>query len=261
MSPCRSQGRHRAMPARARLSLLRSISITLLGAAVIISPASLAQQIQRQWGDFDFKLGTTASRTMAQGLISPSAAGAFHGGLDVSHADGWYVGQYAPSMGLSPASTLRLDSYMGYKQRFDGSLGYEVGMIHYSYPKLSGTDSHALYGGLSMFGSRLGAALDDNPDNRTGTLFADLGQLPLLDVAITVKLAHHRLGTPFTIGDGSEVSAFNDWSLKLSRPWLGIDLDLIYSGSDLDGSGCDAYAGMNAYCEGMVTFKAQRSFF
>ncbi|MFV3324970.1 TorF family putative porin [Pseudomonas sp. NY15372] len=229
--------------------------------ALLFCPMLLAQQIQRELGDFDFKLGTTASRTMAQGLISPSAVGAFHGGLDLSHPSGWYVGQYAPSVGLSPTSTLRLDSYLGYKRRFDDSLGLEAGLIHYSQPNLADSDSYALYGGVSVFGSRFGGALRDNPGNRTGTLFADFGQLPLFDVGLTVKLAHHRLGTPFTIGDGSHVDTFNDWSLELSRPWLGIDLNLIYSNSDLRGGGCDAYAGINSYCESMVTLKAQRSFF
>ena len=235
--------------------------LLLLGAALLFSPALLAQQIQRQLGDFDFKLGTTASRTMAQGLISPSAVGAFHGGLDLSHPSGWYFGQYAPSMGVTPDSTLRLDSYLGYKHHFDSTLGYEMGLIHYSQPNIAGADSYALYGGISVLGSRFGGALRDTPEHRTGTLFADLGELPLFDVDLTVKMAHHRLGTPFTIGDGSQVSGFSDWSLELSRPWLGLDLNLIYSNSDLGGGGCEAYAGMNTYCQGMVTFKAQRSFF
>lgn len=236
-------------------------TMLLLTTALLLSPTLQASQIQRQLGEFDFKLGTSASRSMAQGLISPSPAGAFHGGLDVSHDSGWYVGQYAPSLGLSAASTLRLDSYLGYKRRFDGSLGLEAGLIHYSQPNLAGNDSYALYGGLSVFGSRFGGAWRDNPDNRTGTLFANLGELPLLGIDLTFKVAHHQLGTPFVVGDGSEVQAFNDWSLQLSRPWLGIDLDLIYSSSDLQGGGCAAYAGINAYCQSMVTFKAQRSFF
>lgn len=223
--------------------------------------AAQAQQIQRQLGDFDLRLGTSSSRSMAQGLISPSPMGAFHGGLDVSHTSGWYFGQYAPSMGFTENSTLRLDSYLGTRQRFNDSLGYEVGLIHYSLPNIADSDSYALYGGLSLFGSRLGGAWRNNPDNRTGTLFADFGQLPLLDAGITLKVAHHRLGTPFTIGDGSQVHSFNDWSLQLSRPWLGLDLDLIYSSSDLDAGGCQAYSGINAQCDDMITFKAQRSFF
>ncbi|NIF29050.1 hypothetical protein F3J44_22030 [Pantoea sp. Tr-811] len=232
-----------------------------LCAALLFSPLLQAQQIQRQLGDFDFKLGTTPSRSMAQGLISPSAVGTFHGGLDLSHPSGWYLGQYAPSMGVTPDSTLRLDSYLGYKHYFDSTLGYEVGLIHYSQPNIAGANSYALYGGISILGSRIGGAWRDNPDNRTGTLFADFGQLPLLNMDFTVKVAHHRLGTPFTIGDGSQVSAFSDWSLELSRPWLGIDLNLIYSNSDLSGGGCDAYSGINTYCESVVTLKAQRSFF
>ncbi|MFZ5933716.1 hypothetical protein BGP84_10595 [Pseudomonas putida] len=235
--------------------------LLLLTLALLASPPLHAQQIQRQLGAFDFKLGTTPSRSMAQGLISPSAVGTFHGGIDLSHPNGWYLGQYAPSMGVTPDSTLRLDSYTGYKHHFDSTLGYEVGLIHYSQPNIAGADSFALYGGISVLGSRFGGAWRDNPDNRTGTLFADFGQLPLFDVDLTVKLAHHRLGTPFTIGDGSQINGFSDWSLELSRPWLGIDLNLIYSNSDLSGSGCDAYAGINTYCESMVTLKAQRSFF
>lgn len=235
--------------------------LLLLGAALLFSPALMAQQMKRELGDFNFTLGTTPSRSMAQGLISPSATGAFHGGLDLSHANGWYLGQYAPSMGVAPGSTLRLDSYIGYKHHFDSTLGYEVGLIHYSQPNIAGADSHAFYGGISVLGSRFGGALRDNPSNRTGTLFADFGQIPLLNADLTVKLAHHQLGTPFTIGDGSQVSAFSDWSLELSRPWLGIDLNLIYSNSNLNGGGCDAYAGINTYCESVVTLKAQRSFF
>lgn len=233
----------------------------ILSAALLFSPALLAQQIQRQLGDFDFTLGTTPSRSMAQGLISPTALGAFHGGLDLSHPSGWYIGQYAPSMGVTPDSTLRLDNYLGYKHHFDSTLGYEVGLIHYSQPNIANADSYALYGGISVLGSRFGGALRDNPGNRTGTLFADLGRLPLFNVDLTVKLAHHRLGTPFTIGDGSQVNGFSDWSLELSRPWLGLDLNLIYSNSDLSGGGCEAYAGMNSYCESVVTLKAQRTFF
>lgn len=234
--------------------------LTLTTALLFCTPLC-AQQIQRQLGDFEFKLSTTGSRSMAQGLISPSAVGAFHGGVDVSHSSGLYLGQYAPSLGLSPNSTLKLDSYFGYKRQFDDSLGFEAGLIHYSQPNLANSDSYALYGGFSTFDSRFGGAWRNNPDNRTGTLFIDLGRLPLFQIDLTLKVAHHRLGTPFTIGNGSQVDHFNDWSLALSRPWLGVDLNLVYSSSDLQGAGCDVYAGINSYCESMVMFKAQRSFF
>ena len=46
------------------------------------SPLAEAQIFQRELGDFDLKLGTTPTRSMAQGLVKPAAVGSFHGGLD-----------------------------------------------------------------------------------------------------------------------------------------------------------------------------------
>ncbi len=47
----------------------------------------------------------------------------------------------------------------------------------------------------------------------------------------------------------------------LSRPWLGIDLNLSYSGTSLTGSDCSAYSGHNSYCDTTFMLKASRPFF
>ena len=41
----------------------------LLISALLASPVSHAQVFQRELGDFDLKLGTTPTRSMAQGLV------------------------------------------------------------------------------------------------------------------------------------------------------------------------------------------------
>jgi uncharacterized protein (TIGR02001 family) len=61
--------------------------------------------------------------------------------------------------------------------------------------------------------------------------------------------------------DGGYVGSFTDWSVQLSRPFMGIDLDLIYSDSNLSGSDCSAYSGHNSQCDGLVTLKAEHSFY
>jgi len=220
-----------------------------------------AQIFQRELGDYDLKLGTSPSRSMAQGLVKPSSSGSFHGGLDLSHDSGWYVGQWAPSMGLSPASNLEVDSYLGFKHPFDETLGYEVGMIHYSYPQLDTLDSQEFFGGLTLLGSRFGAAFSNDPDRRNSTLFANLSGNEPFGIGLSLKYTSHRLNSPVSIADGGYISTFNDWSVKLSRPWLGIDLNLIYSDSNLNGNGCSAYPGHNSQCDGLLTFKAERSFY
>ena len=231
--------------------------------ALAASPLAEAQIFQRELGDFDLKLGTTPSRSMAQGLVKPTSPGSdsFHGGLDLSHDSGLYFGQFSPNMGLSSASTLEVDSYMGFKHPFDQTLGYELGLIHYSYPKLDSLDSQQFFAGLTVLGTRFGAAFSNDPDRRDSTLFADLGLNQPFGIGVSMKYTTHQLGTPVSIADGSSVHAFNDWSVKLSRPWMGIDLNLIYSDSSLDGMECSAYSGHNAQCDGLLTFKAERTFY
>jgi uncharacterized protein (TIGR02001 family) len=231
----------------------------LLGSLLLCSAAN-AQIFQRELGDFDLKLGTTPSRSMAQGLVKPSTTGSFHGGLDLSHDSGFYFGQWSPSMGLSPGNNLEVDSYVGFKQPFDQSLGYEVGMIRYSYPKVDTLNTQELFGGLTLLGSRFGAAFSNDPDKQNSTVFADLRGNQPFGVGISMKYTTHQLNTPVSV-DGGYVGSFTDWSLTLSRPFMGIDLDLIYSDSSLSGSNCSAYSGHNSQCDGLVTLKAERAFY
>lgn len=234
-------------------------SLFLLGSLLLCTAAN-AQIFQRELGDFDLKLGTTPSRTMAQGLVKPSTTGSFHGGLDLSHDSGFYFGQWSPSMGLSPGKNLEVDSYMGFKQPFDQTLGYEVGMIRYSYPKVDTLDTQELFGGLTLLGSRFGAAFSNDPDKQNSTVFADLRGNQPFGIGISMKYTTHQLNTPVSV-DGGYVGSFTDWSLTLSRPFMGIDLDLIYSDSSLSGSDCSAYSGHNSQCDGLVTLKAEHAFY
>lgn len=232
----------------------------LLFVSLLSGATAHAQVFQGQLGDFDLKLGTTPSRSMAQGLVKPAAVGSFHGGLDLSHDGGVYFGQYAPSMGITPGKNLEIDSYVGFKQPFDQVLGYEVGMIHYSYPRVDTLDSQELFGGLTLLGSRFGIALSNDPDKQNNTLFADLSGNQPFGIGVSMKYTTHQLNSPVAV-DGGYVSSFTDWSVKLSRPFMGVDLDLIYSNSSLSGSDCSAYSGHNSECDGLVTLKAVRTFY
>ncbi|AZE47438.1 hypothetical protein C4K04_1750 [Pseudomonas chlororaphis] len=237
--------------------MLKSSHVLL--ASLLASPLVHGQIFQRELGDFDLKLSSTPSRSMAQGLVNPSATGSFHGGLDLTHDSGWYIGQWSPSIGLGE-SDLEVDSYLGFKRPFDKTLGYEVGMIQYNYPQLAPQDSQEFYGGLTLLGSRFGAAFSQEPDKRNSTLFADLGGNQPFGIGVSIKYTTHQLGNPVSVSSGY-VSSFNDWSIKFSRPWMGIDLKLIYSDSSLNGSDCSAYSGHNAQCDGLLTFKAEHSFY
>lgn len=216
---------------------------------------------ERELGAYNLSLGTTPIRSMAQGLVQPQSAGTFHGGLDLVHESGWYLGQWAPSLGVLPGHHTEWNTYAGYRHRFDGIWGYEVGAIHYSRPGFSHLDSQDFYAGLTFAERRFGMALSNDPNRLDSTLLADLGRVDALGLSISLKYGHHLLDAPAVLSDGRQVRLFNDWSLNLSRPWLGIDLNMSYSDSNLRGDECAAYAGRNNQCESWFFFKASRSIF
>ncbi|KAF1051692.1 MAG: hypothetical protein GAK43_02298 [Stenotrophomonas maltophilia] len=218
-----------------------------------------AQVMQRQLGSFDLKLGTTPTRSMAQGLVQPGGLDSLHGGLDVTHDSGWYVGSWTAN--LEPDKPTEVDSYAGFKRPLAGSrFGYELGTIRYVHPEQAALDTQDVYGGLSVFGSRLGAAYSAQAGRTSTTLFADLGLTPPLGFDVILKYATYSLDVPVSTVNGM-VDGFNDWSVNLSRPWLGVDLNFSYSGTSLSGGDCSAYSGHNAYCDTAFTLKASRPLF
>lgn len=239
---------------------MRFPSAALLGVA-LLSIHAQAAILERELGDYALNLGTTPSRSMAQGLVKPQSGGAFHGGLDLSHPSGWYLGQWAPNLGISPGSRMELNSYVGYRQHFADTLGYELGTMRYSHPGFSHLDSQDLYAGLTYDTRRFGLSLSNDPTRINSTLLADFGRINALGMAVTVRYGNHLLDNPATVSDGQQISSFNDWSLSLSRPWKGIDFDFSYSDSNLSGDACSAYSGHNTECEGWFSIKASRSLF
>jgi uncharacterized protein (TIGR02001 family) len=223
--------------------------------------ASQPQVVEREVGQFDLKLGIAPTRSMAQGLVSPTAGSTFRGGLDLTHTSGMYVGQWAPSMGILEGRPLELNSYVGYAQPHMGDTpGYELGVIRYSFPELENRDRHQYYAGINLAGSRLGGALSASPGRTDSTLLVELGSLRPFDVGVRLKYANHSMENPMH-HFGGRVRVFNDWSLNLSRPLLGMSVDFSYTDSNLSGPQCGVYSGQNAHCEGFFMFKAERALF
>ncbi|HHZ8047405.1 TPA: TorF family putative porin, partial [Pseudomonas aeruginosa] len=157
--------------------------LLVLTCALLASSSALAQVMARDLGDFELKLATSPTRSMAQGLVTPGSSGSFHGGLDLSHESGWYIGNWTSN--LDPGKPTEIDSYAGFKRPLNNRLGYEMGLIRYSRPEQPANDAAELYGGLSIFGSRLGAALSSDPGRNDTTLFADLGVNPPFGFDVT----------------------------------------------------------------------------
>lgn len=221
--------------------------------------AAVNQPVERELGDYELKMSYAPPRSMAQGLVQPNSGTLAHGGLDVTHTSGWYFGQWAANLDPTEGKMIKLDSYTGFKQPLDERFGYELGALLHSYPTLSQRNVEEYYAGLSVFGSRLGAAFSLDPGRSDRTLLADIDLQDDLGFSVTLKYGNHALDNPVGVGNGRNVRVFNDWSINLVRPWLGFDLNLSYSDSSLSALECAAYSGFNRYCDGALTFKASRA--
>ncbi len=231
----------------------------LLGSLALLTCASAqAYVMERELAGYDLRLATQPTRSMAQGLIQPSASGTFHGGLDLSREDGWYFGGWAPSMGLLDGGQPQLDAYAGLRRPLDDRLGYEVGLIRYSRLGVDGLDHNQYYAGLTLLESRFGLAVADRPGRQDGNLLLDLALPRPLDLGMTLQYGAHRLDNPVRLGSGAQVRSFGDWSLNLTRAWGGNALKLSYGGSSLGGERCAAYSGNNGQCEGLLMIRAER---
>ncbi|MFC3608670.1 TorF family putative porin [Stutzerimonas tarimensis] len=230
--------------------------------AILVSLAATtaeAQMMARDLGSFELQMGTIPGRSMAQGLVQPASHGAFHGGLDLNHASGWYFGQWQPATGFADGTLLELNSYLGYARPFAERPGYEVGVIRYTFPDLRAIDRHAFYGGLTLDRGRFGASVSHEPWRTDSTLLMDFDLSRYWGVDLSLKYSNHALAHPAHLPGGRTLSSFNDWSLNLSRHWRSMQMGMTYTGTDVSGTGCMAYAGHNEHCEDFFMLRFEKT--
>lgn len=150
------------------------------------------------------------------------------GGVDYSHASGFYAGTWASN--VSFASTYEVDFYGGYAGKA-GALGYDVGVILYHYNK--DADTIEYYGGLSYssFSTKLYYS-DDVADSGESNFY--------LTASYAFALSETLALTPqvgYTFGDASDAAGDEvvDFSLTLAKTLDGgLTFSLAFTGTDSD---------------------------
>jgi uncharacterized protein (TIGR02001 family) len=172
---------------------------------------------------------------------------ALQGGLDLGWESGFYVGTWGSSIEPVGNSELELDLYFGFASETAGGLGYDVGVLVYTYPGASDTEYLELYGSLSKtlgpIGHSVGVAWAPEQDNIGGDDNLYLyysGEAPLGAVE----------GLTAVFGFGWETGAFGDpdgdgddkfdvtLGLVLSR--FGLDFGLTYIDTTEDTASSDS---------------------
>jgi len=123
--------------------------LTLACGVALMGASAIAQ------AEFSANVGVTSNyvwRGVTQTMDDP----AVQGGIDYAHENGFYAGIWASNVDFGTSGE-EVDLYAGFSGEA-GTLGYDLGLIHYAYPSHNDSDFTEIYGSLSFSAFTAGLA-------------------------------------------------------------------------------------------------------
>ncbi|WP_324780093.1 TorF family putative porin [Thiobacillus sedimenti] len=205
------------------------------------------------------------SNYVFRGISQTQGEPAIQGGLDYSHASGFYLGTWGSNVGWLTdfqgykSGSMELDIYGGYRNAI-GPVSYDVGAIRYMYPgsknntdpantTLPGAWTSEAYAsvGWKWFTAKYSYYLSDSVfgvgPNANGSGYLDLSaSLPVADTGLT--LGAHWGSFNFkndTTYSPAVTPDYKDWKVsatydlgKLAKQTSGMNLGVAYSDTDAE---------------------------
>lgn len=161
---------------------------------------------------------------------------ALQGGLDLSFESGFYAGLWGSSIEPVGSSELELDLYGGYAGETASGLGYDFGLLVYTYPDQSDSAYAEFFGSLSKtygaFANTIGVAYAPEQDNIGGDDNLYLyyaGETPLTmaeGLSLSYGLGYETGAFGDLDGDGDDKW---DWTIGLTyASAIGLDFGIAY---------------------------------
>lgn len=208
------------------------------------------------------------SQYVFRGLTQTSEKPAIQGGVDFTHASGFYAGTWAsniswledaatidPTLGYKNSS-LELDIYGGYRNNIGSTgLGYDVGVLQYIYPGHHNSaavtaDTTEVYGALSYqwLQAKVSFIASDSGlgnANARGTYYAELNaNYPIGETGITANA--HVGRQKFDGNTLDSVYSYTDWKIGATKAFSnGVNVGGYYTDTNGKDAGYAAYAGGN----------------
>lgn len=191
------------------------------------------------------------SQYIFRGLTQTREDPALQGGVDYTHASGFYVGAWGSNISwLSDgdyyrSSSLELDLYGGYANTIgDTGIGYNVGLLQYIYPGsknpgVKKAETTEIYGSLSYgwLSGKVSAVVSDGAfgyDDADGTTYSELNLNVPFGAGFTA-LAHYGYQdfTGKTNGTSNSRYDYADWKIGLTKAFAnGVNVGGYYTDTD-----------------------------
>ncbi|MFT4047695.1 MAG: TorF family putative porin [Solimonas sp.] len=191
------------------------LGAVLIGAAVFSGSA---------FADVTGNVGVV-SDYIYRGLPQAATSGesAVQGGLDYTHASGFYAGFWSSSLAGGTNGGYELDGYLGFASTI-GDFGYDIGALYYGYPK-SGEGENEDVGTLEFHvkGSYGPVSLAYNYSDdwfntgKSAQYVVGALTLPVSDSLSFGASVGYSFGDAFKGTDGASDTDYVDYSLSLTK--------------------------------------------
>ncbi len=195
--------------------------------------------------DLSYNIGAVSDYRV-RGITQTANQPSIQGGIDYSHASGFYAGAWAASnlkwikeFNGATKGDYEVDLYGGYKSEIMPGLSYDVGAITYQYPgndsgdaaspggstSLTNATTYEIYGALTYkivtlkYNQSVGDFLGVRDSN--GSRYWDLSAN--FDLGSGYALVPHvgRQTIPANIGNASDNASYTDYALTLTKDFGG----------------------------------------
>lgn len=214
---------------------LKTLSALCLAATTLtMTPSVMA------WESEDGQHSTSASVALAsdyrfRGISFSDNKPAVSGSLDYAHASGFYTGIWMTSNSFEGETNI----YAGYGSDIgDTGLSYDVGALRYIFPGNSEFNNNEFYAGLGYSYFSVGIAYDpDWEGNDEAAYYYSVGfdyELPA-GFALSASYGYTDFSSDLedVVAAGSD--GYGDWSIGISKNFVGFDWSLAYIDTDSDG--------------------------
>ena len=208
---------------------------------------------------------------LRRGISQSGQKGAIQGGFDVAHSSGLYAGAWGSSIswisdrGLAINAGLEMDTYAGFKSRFDGGITYDVGFIRYNYPtgyyvtprplNYAKADTNEIYGqaGYKWVTAKFSYSLGDTfaVTQAKGSSYIELSaNYPITDTSFILgahygKQSFNGAAAAYLAAAGADPS-YSDIRLSVTKELIGFVAGVTYSSTNASTANGAFYKVLNS---------------
>jgi uncharacterized protein (TIGR02001 family) len=203
--------------------------------------------------DYDF-------RGASQSATDP----AIQASIDYAHESGWYLGAWGSNIDFGPGTDadIEVDLYTGFSGGEEGGLGWDVGLVYYSYPSDSDLNYPEIYGKLhySVFSGALFYSNDFVNSGSSAEYLSGDVNVPMPASLSLLAHAGYSFGDFWDGEDGESSSDYIDWSVGVGYTAGHFNLALKWVDTTLD-EGDFGFSGDDVFnTEGRVVFTIATTF-